>query len=104
MVEKNYSTSAITKVQHDEVKQCALQQYLATAFILSADHVQYGKLIEDLQNTFLQGNNNYLKTLNAAYTLLANWKQDPQLYMRLMNDNILFTNFGKKQKNDDEHI
>jgi hypothetical protein len=48
MVEKNYSPSTITIAQCDEGKQCAQQQYLATTFVLSADHVRYVKLIEDL--------------------------------------------------------
>jgi hypothetical protein len=50
--------------------------YLATAFVLSADRGRYGKLIEDLENNFVQGTNKYPKTLEDAYNILMYWKYD----------------------------
>ena len=59
------------------IRQDAQQLYLATAFILGADRNKYGQLIENLENDYLQGQNNYPQTLTGAYNLLTNWKQDP---------------------------
>ena len=52
---------------------------MAVAFLLGADCLQYGKLVENMENDYLQGRNNYPTTLSAAYHLLINWKQDPRL-------------------------
>jgi hypothetical protein len=58
------------------LKSRVKDKYLATAFILGADRVRFGKLIEDMQNGYLHGRNDYPVTLTAAYNLLINWKQD----------------------------
>jgi hypothetical protein len=50
--------------------------YLALSFILGSDKAHFGKLIENLENYYLQGNNMYPTTLSAAYTLLTHWKLD----------------------------
>ena len=54
----------------------ANQRAKATAFLLGSDRACYGKLIEDLENDYLLGSNNYPKMVIAAYNLLTNWKQD----------------------------
>jgi hypothetical protein len=73
----------------------AFERYFAVAFLLGSDHVRYGKLIEDLENSHLQGQNNYPKTVQDAYTLLVNWKQDPRNMVRMGGvggDGVVFTN------------
>jgi hypothetical protein len=80
-----------------DAKDAAWEQVLACAFLLGSDRVCYGKLIEDLENNFTQGVDNYLPTLHQAYTLLVHWKQDPRNMVRLMggvNDGVAFTNIG----------
>jgi hypothetical protein len=54
-------------------------------------------LIEDLKNSHLQGQNNYPKTVQDAYTLLVNWKQDPRNMVRMSGaggDGVVFANNG----------
>ena len=65
-----------------ELKHTTQVRYLAVAFLLGADRSRYGRLIEDLENDFLQGRNNFPTTLTGAYSLLTNWKQDPRNLMR----------------------
>ena len=48
----------------------------AQAFLLGSDRARNGKLIEDLENDYLQGTNNYPKTVVTAYNLLTDWKQE----------------------------
>jgi hypothetical protein len=40
------------------------------AFLLGADRKRYGKLIEDLENAFTQGQDNYATTVTGAYAML----------------------------------
>ena len=49
---------------------------LAMSFLAKADRNRYGQKIEDLENDFSQGQDNYPKTVSAAYSLLINWKQE----------------------------
>jgi Zinc knuckle len=73
----------------------ATEQYFAVAFLLSSDRVRFRKLIEDLETSHLQGQNNYPKTVQDAYTLLVNWKQDPRNMVQMSGmggDGVVFTN------------
>jgi hypothetical protein len=49
-----------------ECKNLAREQYFAVAFLFGADRYRYRKLIEDLENAYLQGQDNYPKTVNEA--------------------------------------
>jgi hypothetical protein len=53
---------------------------------------RYGKL-EDLENAFTQGRDNYPKTVQDAYSLLTNWKdKDSRRTPGPTNDGVSFTN------------
>jgi hypothetical protein len=42
---------------------------------MGADRNMYGKLIEDLENAFTQGQDkNYPRTVTGAYAMLTTWK------------------------------
>lgn len=56
----------------------AKEYSLACAFILGADRTRFGKLVEDLENSYTQGQDKYPKTMTDTYKLLVNWKQDPR--------------------------
>jgi Zinc knuckle len=76
-------------------RQEATERYFAVAFLLGSDCVRFGKLIEDLENSHLHGQNNYPKTVQDAYTLLVNWKQDPRNMVCMSGmggDGVVFTN------------
>jgi hypothetical protein len=73
----------------------AVERYYAVAFLLGSDHVRYRKLIEDLENAYLQGQNNYPKRVQDVYTLLVNWNQDLRNMVRVSGaggDGVVFTN------------
>jgi hypothetical protein len=68
------NTNALTKAEI----AMAQEEYTATAFLLGADRSQFGKLLDKLQNDYLQGYSDcYPKTVTDAYNLLINEKQDP---------------------------
>ena len=50
--------------------------YLFTYFLLSANSNRLGKLINDLQNEYGTGHEKYPETLNDAYNLILNRKQN----------------------------
>jgi hypothetical protein len=86
-----------TEGQLQGAKDAAREWVLACAFFLGSNRGCYGKLLEDLKNNFTQGTNNYLPTLQQAYTLLIHWKQDPRNVVHLMggvNDGVAFANVG----------
>jgi hypothetical protein len=58
----------------DEMKREAKEAYLATIFIVNADPIRYGKLIIDLQNSYLCRQNKYPKTIQDAFRFLTYWK------------------------------
>jgi hypothetical protein len=66
----------------------------------------YGKLIEDLENDFIQGQDSYPKILTSAYNLMVNWKQNPNNLMHShgsTNDQVAFatTSEGTETENAD---
>jgi len=54
------------------------EQMLAMHFIMNLGWEGYGKVIEQFDQTYLSGDNNYPKKLHNAYTLLKNWTRKPQ--------------------------
>ena len=67
-----------TAIQIAEATKDSQEMFLATYFFLNADKARYGKLIEDTQNAYLQGTDNYPKTVTAAYSMLTNYRRDPR--------------------------
>jgi hypothetical protein len=66
-------------------EKLAKDKYLACAFILGSDKTRYGKLVEDLENAFTQGDDKFPKDMVSAYNLLVNWKQNLQNYVRIVD-------------------
>ena len=65
--------------------QKSQDMYFAVALIMGADRDRYGKLIEDLENARLQGDDKFPTTLVDAYTLLVHWKRNPRNITRMLN-------------------
>ena len=51
--------AALNNDQKEALKDCAYEHYCITMFIAQANKCRYGKLQEDLKNTFTQGNQDY---------------------------------------------
>jgi hypothetical protein len=73
------------------------ERYLAMAFMLSANRSRYGRLLEEMENKYLKGANNWPTTVTGAYHLLTNYRQDPRNMMRMgAAEGVAFTNTGKE--------
>ena len=52
---------------------------MAMAFISGANRIKYGRLIKELENSYLKGNENKNpKIVTDAYNLLLNYKNNPR--------------------------
>ena len=67
---------------------------------MGADCVRFGCYLEDLENDFTQGVDQYPKSQVDAHHVLENWKQDPQNLVRLTggNDGVQFTNMAMSEQ------
>lgn len=72
--------------------------YLGCILFLGADRNRFGKLIEDTENNYVKGQDQYPKTVVPAYNMKIYCKQDPQNLMRILgtrsSKEIAFTNLG----------
>jgi Zinc knuckle len=62
---------------------------------MGVDRAHFGWLIENLENDFLQSQNNYPITVTGAYSLFTNWEQDLHNLMQKtgsMNEGMSFAN------------
>ena len=88
--------STATATQKENVRIEAQEWYYGLAFLMGADRVRFGRYLEDLENDFTQGVDQYPKSRVNAHHVLANWKQDPCNLVRLTggNDRVQFTNMA----------
>jgi hypothetical protein len=87
-------TAALTSdAERAEIAKEAQDEYLAVAFLLHADRTRYSSMLQDYENDFLQGQDNYHKTIVAANNVLTNWKHDPHKVLHgNANDGVSFSN------------
>ena len=78
-----------------DIRAEALARTTAIAFLLGCDRARYGRLIDDLENDFLQGRNHYPMTVVAAYNLVTNWKQENRFWRTPIADGVAFANVDK---------
>jgi hypothetical protein len=93
-----------TAVELQDAENAARERVLACAFLVGSDRTRYGKLLEDLENSYTQGSNNYPATLQSAYSLLVHWKQDPRNITRLIGDTtdgVAFANVAAEGSHGD---
>jgi hypothetical protein len=103
-IAKSYDIDVDT-AQPEELLMMAKESkdwFLATAFLKGADKTRYGKLIEDTRNSFLQGNNNFPRTVQLAYNLLVNWRQDRVGMQGASNDGVAFAHINSIEEEDDK--
>ena len=92
-IEKQIDRSRLSDIEREEIEKEAQGRYLAMTFILNSDRNKYGKMLEDLENGYLHGVDNFPKTMTSAYNLLTNWKQDTRNMLRgPANDGVSFAN------------
>jgi hypothetical protein len=115
VINKSLEAMSLTRanasvIQLKAATAAAREEYLACAFLLGSDRKRYEKLVEDLENDYIQKIDKYPKTMVEAYSLLIHWKQDPKNLMRVLgmvSDGVAFANVGTDQHgtaNEHPHI
>jgi hypothetical protein len=92
---------AYTENHRNRARERILDKKIAYGLLVRADRNRYGKLIEEVENSFLKGNNDYPNTPLEAYNLLVNYKNF-NLHKRGAPegglDQVAFMTEGKKLK------
>ncbi len=106
LINGNIEPGAATAEQLATARKMTQDAYLGVAFILGADRNRYGKLIEDLENDYTQGQDNYSQLLNAAYSWLTIRNQAARYSCIVGNghDGIAFANIDGKHNKDGQKI
>jgi hypothetical protein len=88
----------------DRDKDKAQDEFLATAFLNGADFSHCGRLLDRLQNDYLQGQDGYPKTLTNAYHLLTNWKTKSQQNNTNASDGVSSTTGSTNPSNNNRRV
>jgi hypothetical protein len=78
---------------------------VAYGILVRADRSRFGKLIEEIENDFLKGNNDYPVTPTEAYNLLVNYRSynnNKRTAGQGGLDHVAFLSDGKRQKQEGE--
>jgi hypothetical protein len=76
ITEHGYNRGDTTNAQLAKVQAKTTERSTAIASLIGCDRSRSGRLIEDLENDYIQGRNHYPTTVADAYNLLTNWKQE----------------------------
>ena len=88
--------AALSNNEKEALKDHAYELYCATMFIMQADKHRYGKLQEDLENTFIWGNQENLQNMVNTFKMLnefKNWQP------HVMVQDVQATAFAQTGKN-----
>jgi len=80
----------------DDDKKNARDKLLAMFFLAGADKKRFGKLVEDLNNAYLSGKDNYPESIESTLTLLTHYQDHKSGGQNAgENDNQLTANFAQ---------
>jgi hypothetical protein len=97
--------SGYMDVQYKEARERILNKTLGYGILVRADHGRYGKLIEEIENAYLKGNNDYPTNPTEVYNILVNYRnynnnKRPNIPGGL--DQVAFITDGKRLKTGKE--
>ena len=68
-------------------KATAQDKQLGFAYLMCSDKHRFRKLVEDMDNAFLVGLDEYPKLVNDAYYHICNWSNDPKNHITMGSTN-----------------
>jgi hypothetical protein len=98
LILNNIDLENASEVQVIAATVVARDKCLVVAYLSGSDKNRYGSLVEDLENDYTKGNNNYPETLNAAYNLVVNYRnhQRPASHVFIDSEGMTFANVEKR--------
>ena len=95
----------LTEEQKLNLHSSASELYQATMFLHQSDRRRYGKLLEEIENAFTKGNNNYPETLVKAYHLLSEYKHyQPKFVPTDSSSSVAFVQKTKSMSRTSEKV
>jgi len=98
--------SGYTNEQRASAREKIQNKTIAYGILVRADRSRYGKLIEEIENDYLKGNNDYPKTPTEAYNLLVNYRSYNHNKRPAGQggglDHVAFVTEGKRQRQEGE--
>ena len=95
-----------TEQQKQEARIRIQEKTIAHGLLIRADRGRYGKLIEEVENDFLKGHDDYPKTPMEAYNLLVDYRKYVTVNKRTALqgglDQVAFLTDGKKSKANED--
>jgi hypothetical protein len=95
IADRKTTRDAMSDEELAKVKAEVFARSTAITFLAGCDRARYGKLLDDLENDFLQGDNRYPPTVVAAYNLVANWKLENRFFRGPSADGVAFANVDR---------
>jgi hypothetical protein len=74
LLDRNRPRGGYTEQQKTEARERIQNKTITYGILVRADRTRYGKLIEEVENNFLKGHDDYPKTPTEAYNLLVNYR------------------------------
>ena len=102
--EAGSTNEPVSKEEHEAATSKARDETIAYLFLFGADKFRFGKLHEDIENAYTQGDDKYPSDLTEAYKLLTNWKQHVNTRNRGSEHggyDVSFANVGDDTDNDE---
>ena len=91
-----------TAQQIKEARERIHDKTVAYGLLVRADHERYGKLIEEIENGFLKGHDDYPKTPTEAYNLFVNYQNYVTVNKRNVNqsglDQVIFVTEARSKR------
>jgi hypothetical protein len=94
-----------TDDQYAAARERIMNKKIAYGILVRADRGRYGKLIEEVENAYLKGNNDYPTTPTESYNLLVNYKTYSSNKRTISQgglEQVAFVTEGKKLKTGKE--
>jgi hypothetical protein len=95
-----------TQDQYKEAREKILDKTIAYGTLVRADRGRYSRLIEEVENAFLKGNNDYPTNPTEAYNLLVNYQTYNKNKREQVTgglDQVTFVTDGKRLKTGNEY-
>ena len=76
LTELSLTRQTATDEQMKTAKATAQDKLLGVAYLMCSDKHRFGKVVEDIDNAYLVGRDEYPKSVNDAYYRICNWSND----------------------------
>ena len=92
-----------TTEQNTKAKQSAKDELLGVAYLMCVDWSRLGKLLEDTENAYLVGVDQFPKSVNDVYHHVTNWSNDPRNVINIIgptNDGLSFAQAARTKNTE----